>query len=220
MPVVRRSRRGSASRRTARMPQWASLHAGAEEEVEDAAEHGVADVAVQPRHRARLDVASCGRPSRGRRRRRAPRRSAGCRRSRRSGRRRPSRCSRPRRRRSRPGRRCRSRGAARARPARRRRLRELGAAVLRAVVGDDHLAVPALALERGRARAHAALDRGCLVEAGDHDRDLDGSAALGRRCWADVLSARRCSGESASNGSVSESRTRRRPGSRAFARRW
>ena len=56
MPVVRRSRRGSAvpaycAHAAVRVP-----HAGAEEEVEDAREHRVADVAVQPRHRARLDV--------------------------------------------------------------------------------------------------------------------------------------------------------------------
>ncbi len=56
MPVVRRSRRGSTSRRSARMPQWASFTPGAEEEVQEAREQRVADVAVQPRHRAGLDV--------------------------------------------------------------------------------------------------------------------------------------------------------------------
>ena len=56
MPVVRRSSRGSTSRRSARMPQWASLMPVPEEQVEESREDRVADVAVQPRHRARLDV--------------------------------------------------------------------------------------------------------------------------------------------------------------------
>ena len=56
IPVVRRSSCGSTSRRSARMPQCASLDAGAEEQVEEARQQRVADVAVQPRHRARVDV--------------------------------------------------------------------------------------------------------------------------------------------------------------------
>ena len=56
MPVVRRSRRGSTSRRSARMPQWASLTPVRKKRLSRPREDRVADVAVQPRHRARLDV--------------------------------------------------------------------------------------------------------------------------------------------------------------------
>ena len=219
MPVVRRSSRGSTSRRTARMPQCASLHAGAEEEVEDAAEHRVADVAVQPGHRAGLDVASSGRPSRGRRPARAPRRSAGCHRSRRSGRRRPSRCSRPRRRRSRRGRRCRSRGAARARPAPRRRARARRCRPpSRCRRRSPRRASPGPPAPRGALR-DAALDRGRLVEAGDHDRHLDGSGprhrpAGGRACLLDGAQG------TSLEGRCRTVRTREARGSRALGRRW
>ena len=56
MPVVRRSRRGSTSRRSARMPQWASLTPVRKKKFKQARQQRVADVAVQPRHRAGLDV--------------------------------------------------------------------------------------------------------------------------------------------------------------------
>ena len=56
IPVVRRSRRGRTSRRTARMPQCASSTPGVEQHVQEAGEQRVADVAVVPRHRARVDV--------------------------------------------------------------------------------------------------------------------------------------------------------------------
>ena len=56
MPVVRRSRRGSTSRRSARMPQWASLMPVRKNRFSRPRQDRVADVAVQPRHRARLDV--------------------------------------------------------------------------------------------------------------------------------------------------------------------
>ena len=56
MPVVRRSSRGRTSRRNAAHAAVGVADAGAEEEVQDAGEHRVADVAVQPRHRARVDV--------------------------------------------------------------------------------------------------------------------------------------------------------------------
>ena len=56
MPVVRRSRRGSDVAPHRAHAAVGVADAGAEEEVEDAGEHRVADVAVQPRHRARLDV--------------------------------------------------------------------------------------------------------------------------------------------------------------------
>ncbi len=72
------------------------VDAGAEQQVEEARKQRVADVAVVPRHRARMDVAASGCRSPCRRRPRARRRTAGSRRSRRSGRRRPSRCSVPR----------------------------------------------------------------------------------------------------------------------------
>ena len=56
MPVVRRSRRGSTSRRSARMPQCASLTPVRKNRLSRPGEDRVADVAVQPRHRAGLDV--------------------------------------------------------------------------------------------------------------------------------------------------------------------
>ena len=182
---------------SARMPQWASRDAGAEEEVEDAGEHRVADVAVQPRHRARLDVVhpvahhQLGAVVE------LARRSAGSRRSRRSGRRRPSRCTRRGRRRSRPGRRCRSRGAARARRARRR------AAASSALPSSEPLsatttspAMPGRRRAPSRARVDALLDVLRLVEAGDHDRDerrssVGGVPARASGCARSVLMARR-----------------------------
>ena len=54
MPELRSSRRGRTSRRTARIPQWASLTLVLEEPVEQPREHRVADVLMKPRHRAGL----------------------------------------------------------------------------------------------------------------------------------------------------------------------
>ena len=56
MPVVRRSRRGSTSRRRARIPQWASLTPVWKNVLRIPVRHRVADVAVMPRHRPGLDV--------------------------------------------------------------------------------------------------------------------------------------------------------------------
>jgi hypothetical protein len=58
------------------------------------------------------------------------------------------------------------------------RARELGAAVVRAVVGDDDLALPALACERRARVGDAALDRCRLVQAGDHHGHLDRGKTL------------------------------------------
>ena len=52
-----------------------------------------------------------------------------------------------------------------------RPLRQLGAAVIGAVVGHDHLAADAAGVEPGARQRHARLDVPRLVEAGDHDRD-------------------------------------------------
>ena len=57
MPVVRRSRRRQHVAADGAHAAVGVAHAGAEEEVEDAGEHRVADVAVEPGHRARLDAA-------------------------------------------------------------------------------------------------------------------------------------------------------------------
>ncbi len=51
---------------------------------------------------------------------------------------------------------------------------ELGAAVLRAVVDDDHLAREPAVLEDAARPAHALVDVLLLVETGDHDRNVSG----------------------------------------------
>jgi hypothetical protein len=56
---------------------------------------------------------------------------------------------------------------------------EVRAAVGGAVVDDDHLARDVVLLEHRARRAHAALDRLCLVQAGDHHRDVDRSVGGG-----------------------------------------
>ena len=181
MPVVRRSSAVSAVAAEGAHAAVGVAHAGAEEEVERAGEHRVADVAVQPRHRAGLDavhavahhevgaVLELGRGS------------AGSRRSRRSGRRRPSRCSGRGRRRSRPCRRCRSRGGARGRRARRRRSparRCSSSESLSATTTSP--AMPCSAM-RGERPGDAALDVLGLVEARDDDADEQLVLACGER---------------------------------------
>ena len=56
MPVARRSnaREDVAAKRT--HPAVGVLHTGTKEDVEDAAKDGIAHIAVQPRHGARMDV--------------------------------------------------------------------------------------------------------------------------------------------------------------------
>ena len=200
IPVVRRSSRGSTSRRMRAHPAVGVADAGAEEEVEDAGEDRVADVAVQPRHRAGLDVVHpvadhdlgavvelgdeardvvevVGQVGVGHHDvvARAPRRS-------------------------RPGRRCRSRGAARGRRARRR------AAASSALPSSEPLSATidlageaALArARRARARTHssmfsASLRQGITTETIARSR-LSGLGvrgcrldrahrAVARRCW-------------------------------------
>ncbi len=58
--------------------------------------------------------------------------------------------------------------------------RELCAAVLRGVVGDDDLTADPGALDRGERRGDAGLDVLLLVEAGDHDADEEGVLGRGR----------------------------------------
>ena len=184
MPVVRRSRRGSTSRRSARMPQWASLDAGAEEQVQQAREDRVADVAVQPRHRAGLDVVHAVADHHLGALLAAPRRSAGSRRSRTSGRRRPSRCSGPLRGRE-PGQVGAAVAAAAARPPRARpRARparaESSSESLSATTTSPATPMRSIAPRRG---AHARLDVLGLVQAGNHDRHQRrvGVLGVGRR---------------------------------------
>jgi hypothetical protein len=162
-------------------------HAGLEEEVERAREHRVADVAVMPRHGARLDPVHAvahhevgarlelGQEARDLvevvRQVRVAHDDVAAAGGREAGQVRASVAA-----------------ARLVHDARSGRRRELGAAVLGCVVGDDHLAGNAFPAQDVAGGPHDRLDVLLLVEAGDHDRDEEVRLRMrnadrhGRRC--------------------------------------
>ena len=221
MPVVRRSRRGQRRAPHGAHAAVGVADAGAEEEVEHAGEHRVADVAVQPGHRAGLDVLHpvahhevgallelldeardvvevVGEVGVGHHDVVAAR-----------------------------GGEAGQVGAAVAAPRLEHHQRagvagQLGAAVVRAVVGDDHLALASPGLSSAsRARATQRSIEAASLRQGITTDTLTAPGPRHRPWGTGGLSARRCSGERAWLGLGSNLMNARRwKKSRAAGRRW